>query len=142
MPAGSLPSCSELDPSELRPDTPASSVAEDVDWNDVSSLDELMSRLEALDRHVSRVDSHVSLLAHDSSCVHSDISSALRLIRALVSCCCCCYYYVCLTAFFSRTTFPPFPQIDIIEAMVIFWKARGKLFRSVLCSIVCNNCTQ
>jgi len=37
---------------------------------------------------------------------------------------------------------PPFPQIDIIEAVVIVWRARGKIIRSVLCSIVCNNCTQ
>ena len=95
IPAGSLPSCSELDPSDLRPDTPTSSVAEDVDWTDVSSLDELMSRLEALDRHVSRVDSLVSLLAHDGSCVLRDYFSAVRLIRALVS---CCYCYICLTA--------------------------------------------
>jgi len=25
---------------------------------------------------------------------------------------------------------------------VIVWRARGKIIRSVLCSIVCNNCTQ
>jgi len=37
---------------------------------------------------------------------------------------------------------PPFPQIDIIGAVVIVWRARGKIIRSVLCSIVCNNCTQ
>jgi len=36
----------------------------------------------------------------------------------------------------------PFPQIDIIGAMVIVWRARGKIIRSVLCSIVCNSCTQ
>jgi len=36
----------------------------------------------------------------------------------------------------------PFPQIDIIGAMMIVWRARGKIIRSVLCSIVCNNCTQ
>jgi len=35
----------------------------------------------------------------------------------------------------------PFPQIDIIGAMVIVWRAREKIIRSVLCSIVCNNCT-
>ena len=38
--------------------------------------------------------------------------------------------------------YPPFSQIDIIGAMVIVWRARGKIIRSVLCSIVCNNCTQ
>ena len=35
-----------------------------------------------------------------------------------------------------------FPQIDIIGAMVIVWRVRGKIIRSVLCSIVCNNCAQ
>jgi len=37
---------------------------------------------------------------------------------------------------------PPFPQIDIIRAVVIVWRVRGKIIRSVLCNIVCNNCTQ
>ena len=37
---------------------------------------------------------------------------------------------------------PPFPQIDIIGAVVIVWRARGKIIRSVLCSIVCNSCAQ
>ena len=37
---------------------------------------------------------------------------------------------------------PPFPQVDIIGAMVIVWRASRKIIRSVLCSIVCNNCTQ
>jgi len=36
----------------------------------------------------------------------------------------------------------PFPQIDIIGAVVIVWRVRGKIIRSVLCSIVCNNCAQ
>jgi len=35
-----------------------------------------------------------------------------------------------------------FPQIDIIGAMVIVWRARGKITRSVLCRIVCTSCTQ
>jgi len=35
---------------------------------------------------------------------------------------------------------PPFPQIDIIGAVVIVWRVRGKTIRSVLCNIVCNNC--
>ena len=38
--------------------------------------------------------------------------------------------------------FPPFPQIDIIGAVVIVWRVRGKTIRSVLCNIVCNNCAQ
>ena len=36
----------------------------------------------------------------------------------------------------------PFPQIDIIGDVVIVWKVKGKTIRSVLCSIVCNNCAQ
>ena len=36
----------------------------------------------------------------------------------------------------------PFPQIDIIGAVVIVWRARGKTIRSVLCNIVCNKCAQ
>jgi len=36
----------------------------------------------------------------------------------------------------------PFPQIDVIRAMVIVWRARGKIITSFLCSIVCNSCTQ
>jgi len=36
----------------------------------------------------------------------------------------------------------PFPQIDVIEEMVIFWRVRGKIVRSVLCSIVQNNYAQ
>jgi len=35
-----------------------------------------------------------------------------------------------------------FPQIGIIGAMVIVWRARGKIIRCVLCNIVCNSCTQ
>ena len=31
-----------------------------------------------------------------------------------------------------------FPQIDIIGAMVIVWRVRGKSIRSVLCNIVCS----
>ena len=37
---------------------------------------------------------------------------------------------------------PPFPQIDIIGAVVIVWRVRGKTITSVLCNIVCNNCAQ
>jgi len=37
----------------------------------------------------------------------------------------------------------PFPQIDIIgAAMVIVWRVTGKIIRSALCNIVCNNCAQ
>jgi len=35
----------------------------------------------------------------------------------------------------------PFPQIDI-GAMMIVWKVKGKIIRSVLCSIVCSYCAQ
>ena len=46
--------------------------------------------------------------------------------------------------FFPRliSAVPPFPQIDIIGAVVIVWRVRGKTIRSVLCNIVCNNCAQ
>jgi len=37
---------------------------------------------------------------------------------------------------------PPFPQIDIIGAVVIVCRARGTIIRSVLFSIACNNSTQ
>jgi len=37
---------------------------------------------------------------------------------------------------------PPFLQIDIIGAVVIVWRVRGKTIRSVLCNIVCSNCAQ
>jgi len=37
---------------------------------------------------------------------------------------------------------PPFPQIDIIGALVIVWRVRGKIIESILCSIMCNNCAQ
>jgi len=35
-----------------------------------------------------------------------------------------------------------FPQIDIIRGMMIVWRLRGKIIRSVLCNIVCNSCAQ
>ena len=44
------------------------------------------------------------------------------------------------TFYESRPT--PFPQIDIIGAMVIAWRVRGKIFISVMCNIVRNNCIQ
>ena len=31
---------------------------------------------------------------------------------------------------------------DIIGEVVIIWRVRGKIIRSVLCNIVCNNCAQ
>jgi len=36
----------------------------------------------------------------------------------------------------------PFCQIDIIGAVMTVWRVRGKIVRSVLCSIVCNNSAQ
>jgi len=38
--------------------------------------------------------------------------------------------------------YTPFPQIDIIGAMMIVWRVRWKIIRSVLCNIVCNDCAQ
>jgi len=32
--------------------------------------------------------------------------------------------------------------MDIIGAMVIVWRVRGKIISPVLCSIVCNSCAQ
>jgi len=40
------------------------------------------------------------------------------------------------------SAYPPFPQVDIIGAMVIVWRIRGKIIRSVLCNIMCNSCAQ
>jgi len=42
----------------------------------------------------------------------------------------------------GASIFSPFHQIDIIGAAVIVWRVRGKIIRSVLCNIVCNNCPQ
>ena len=47
-----------------------------------------------------------------------------------------------LKSYVSLCHILPFPQIDIIGAVVIVWKVRGKTIRSVLCNIVCNNCAQ
>jgi len=35
-----------------------------------------------------------------------------------------------------------FPQIDIIVAVMIVWRVRGKIIRSVPCNIVRHNCAQ
>jgi len=43
--------------------------------------------------------------------------------------------------YLSTCLLPPFPQIDI-RAMVIVWRVRGKIIRSVLYNIMCNNCAQ
>jgi len=47
-------------------------------------------------------------------------------------------------SFFASVSsvYTPFPQIDIIGAVVIVWRVRGKTVRSVLCNTVCNNCAQ
>ena len=47
-----------------------------------------------------------------------------------------------ITLKWHKLTSPPFPQIDIIRAVVIVWRVRRKTIRSVLCNIVCNNCAQ
>jgi len=52
---------------------------------------------------------------------------------------------VSLGAFLLRTSFFfmfSFRQIDIIGAMMIVWRVRGKIISSVLCSTVCNSCAQ
>ena len=51
----------------------------------------------------------------------------------------------CIDALHTRSAVSlssPFPQIDIIGAMVIVWMVRGKIIRSVLSNIVCNDCAQ
>jgi len=53
----------------------------------------------------------------------------------------CCLQFT-LSEICDRHIMPPFPQIDIIGAVVIVWRVRGKIIRSVLCNIVCNNCAQ
>jgi len=40
----------------------------------------------------------------------------------------------------ERETDSPFPQIDIIGAMMIVRRVRGEIIRSVLCNIVHNSC--
>ena len=47
-----------------------------------------------------------------------------------------------MSAVVVAITYLPFPQIDIIGAMMIVWRVRGKIITSVLCSIVCNTCAQ
>jgi len=47
-----------------------------------------------------------------------------------------------ISSVIDQTYPPPFPQIDIIGAVVTVWRVRGKIIRSVLCNIVCNNCAQ
>ena len=58
----------------------------------------------------------------------------------------CCYSSLDLFTTIAKSSSgawpPPFPQIDIIRAVVIVWRVRGKTIRSVLCNIVCNNCAQ
>jgi len=47
-----------------------------------------------------------------------------------------------LRCFDTAALVSPFPQIDIIGAMVIVWSVRGKTVRSVLSNIVCSSCAQ
>jgi len=49
---------------------------------------------------------------------------------------------MCDSVYSTVCHYRPFPQIDIIGAMLIVWRVRGKIIRSVLCNIVCNNCAQ
>ena len=49
-------------------------------------------------------------------------------------------YYTCMQCTQNNTY--PFPQINIIGAMVTVWGVRGKIIRFVLCNIVRNNCAQ
>jgi len=47
-------------------------------------------------------------------------------------------HYQIKTVHSSEALSAPLSQINIIEAMVIVWRVRGKIIRSVLCNIVCN----
>ena len=67
IPAGSLPSFSELESSDIHPGTPTSSIGDDIEW-DGTSLDEMLSRVELLDKQISHLKSCVALLSHDGSC--------------------------------------------------------------------------
>ena len=42
----------------------------------------------------------------------------------------------------SVTPHPLFSQIESMEAVVIVWRVGGKIIRSDVCRIVCNNCAQ
>jgi len=57
---------------------------------------------------------------------------------------CMCWAWWATARSFLGYTFitPPFPEIDIIRAVVIVWRVRGKIIRYVMCNIVCNNCAQ
>jgi len=41
---------------------------------------------------------------------------------------------------FFSDYFPPSPPVDIIRAMMIVWKIRGKVIRTVLCCVVYSSC--
>ena len=43
---------------------------------------------------------------------------------------------MCGTCVLTVYTITPFPQIDIIGAMVIVWRVRGKIIRYVLCATI------
>ena len=51
-------------------------------------------------------------------------------------------FYGMFSILASNLSATPFPQIDIIGAMVTVWRVRGEIIKSVLCSIVCNSCAQ
>jgi len=71
----------------------------------------------------------------------------IRSHMGSVECQCtfCSASFVWLTKFFCLVLlglwFHPFPQIDIIRAMVIVWRVRGKIMRSVMQYCVQQLCT-
>jgi len=65
---GSLPSFSELESTDDRPDTPLSSIADEMDWTGNSLLDDITSQLESVEKHLSHFGGCLAQLPHDGSC--------------------------------------------------------------------------
>jgi len=51
---------------------------------------------------------------------------------------------LCISGFAGDIMFAltPSPPVDIVWAMVIVWRIRGKIIRTVLCCVVYSSCTQ
>ena len=68
----------------------------------------------------------------------SRIFTRASFIAFYIDCVC---MWVCAVVF-PQTTATKTPYLDPTGAMVIVWRLRGKIIRSVLCNIVRNNCAQ
>ena len=86
IPAGSLPSCSELYQSvDIRPDTPTGSLADDVvdywaDNDDSAGSWDTGELMAQLDRLLTHVDARISQLTHDNMCQYSS-TAVLRSVK-------------------------------------------------------------